>query len=104
VINLTILAMKGLIMKRIVQTLLVTTFVVLTSATFGYAEYSATGVSDFPFFHLGCLIVGGLITISLKHKFHKIYLSEAIGSYALYTILVALFTTPAVDTIRSLVG
>jgi hypothetical protein len=91
-------------MKRIIQTLLLTTFVVLTSATFGYAEYSATGVSDFPFFHLGCLVVGGLITISLKHKYTKIYLSEAIGSFALYTILVSMFTTPVVDTIRMLVA
>jgi hypothetical protein len=91
-------------MKKILQTVLLTIFVVLTSATFGYAEHSATGVSNFPFFHLGCLIVGGLITISLKHKYDKIFLSEAIGSFALYTILVAMFTNPVVDTIRLLVG
>lgn len=91
-------------MKKIIQTFTLTVFVVLTSATFGYAEYSASGVSEFPYFHLGCLIVGGLITISLKHKYNKIYLSEAIGSFALYTIMVAVFTTPVVEVIRSMVG
>jgi hypothetical protein len=91
-------------MKRIGQTLILTVFVVLTSATFVFAEYSANVVSDFPYFHLGCLIVGGLITISLKHKYNKIYLSEAIGSFALYTILVAMFTAPVVDTIKLMVS
>jgi len=91
-------------MKRVIQTLILSVFVVLTSTTFSFAEYSATGISNFPFFQLGCLIVGGLITISLKHKYNKIYLSEAIGSFALYTILVALFTNPVVDTIKTLIS
>lgn len=91
-------------MKRILQTLIMTAFVVLATASFGYAEYIATAAGNFPYFHLGCLIVGGLIITSLKHKYSRIYLSEAIGSFALYTILVALFTAPVVDALKALVS
>jgi len=91
-------------MKKTLSTMLIAGFVVLTTATFGYAEYAATGASNFPYFHLGCLIVGGLIIISLKHKYEKMYLSEAIGSFALYTVLIVLFTSPVIDSIRTIVS
>jgi hypothetical protein len=91
-------------MKKIMQTLLLTTFVILTTASFSYAEYAAAGGTNFPYFHLGCLIVGGLIILSLKNRYPRLYLSEAIGSFALYTVLVALFTSPVVDALKTLVG
>ena len=91
-------------MKRITQTLLTAAFVVFATASFSYAEFITTDKSNFPYFHLGCLIVGGLIIISLKHKYSKIYLSEAVGSFALYTILVAIFTAPVIDTLKSFVS
>ena len=91
-------------MKRIIQTAILVAFVVLATASFGYAELTATGAEGFPYFHLGCLIIGGLIIISLKHKYARIYLSEAVGSFALYTILVALFTSPVVDALRAFVS
>ncbi len=91
-------------MKKKLQTLMVSVFVVLTTATFGYAEFSATGVSNFPYFQLGCLIVGGMTIISLKHKYEKMYTNEAVGAFALYTVLVALFTNPVIDAIKNLVG
>jgi hypothetical protein len=91
-------------MKKIIQTLLLTTFVILVTASFSYAEYAAVGGGNFPYFHLGCLIIGGLIILSLKNRYPKLYLSEAIGSFALYTVLVALFTSPVVDALKTLVG
>ncbi len=91
-------------MKKIIQALLLTTFIILVTASFSYAEYAATGGGNFPYFHLGCLIVGGLIILSLKNRYPRLYLSEAIGSFALYTVLVALFTSPVVDTLKALVG
>ena len=91
-------------MKRILQTLVMAAFVVLVTASFGYAEYVATSVANFPYFHLGCLIVGGMIIVSLKHKYSKLYLSEAVGSFALYAILVALFTSPVVNALRAIVS
>jgi hypothetical protein len=91
-------------MKKMIQTFLLVVFVILTTASFSFAQFSAAGSDDFPFFHLGCLIVGGLIIISLKQKYTKIYLSEAIASFALYAVLVALFTTPVVDGLKTLIS
>jgi len=91
-------------MKKTLSTLIVAVFVVLATATFAVAEYSATGASNFPYFHLGALIVGGMIIISLRHKYDKLYMSEAMGAFALYTVLIALFTSPVVELIRSTVG
>lgn len=91
-------------MKKIIQTSLLTAFVVLVTASFSYAEFSVTGDSNFPFFHLGCLVIGGLIIISLKRKYSKLYMSEAIGSFALYTLMVSIFTAPVVDALKSLIN
>jgi hypothetical protein len=92
------------VMKKTLQTILLATFVLFTTASFCYAEFTVTGDSTFPFFHLGCLIIGGLIIVSLKKKYAKLYLSEAIGSFALYTVLVALFTTPVVDALKTFIN
>ncbi len=70
-------------MKKTLAGLILSIFVVLTTASFGFAEYAATGSSNFPYFRLGCLVIGGMIIISLKQKYDKIYLSEAVGSFAL---------------------
>ena len=91
-------------MRRTLQTLIMAAFVVLATASFGYAEYVATNAANFPYFHLGCLIIGGMIITSLKHKYSRLYLSEAIGSFALYAVLVALFTAPVVNALKTLVS
>ena len=91
-------------MTRILQTMILAAFVVLATASFGYAEYVATNAANFPYFHLGCLIVGGMIITSLKHKYSKLYLSEAVGSFALYAVLVALFTAPVVNALKTIVS
>jgi hypothetical protein len=91
-------------MKKTAKTLMVSVFVVLATATFSFAEFAAAGVGSFPYFQLGCLIVGGMTIISLKHKYEKMYTNEAIGAFALYTVMVALFTNPVIDAIKGLVG
>ena len=91
-------------MKKTLGTMAVTAAVVLLTATFSFAEYAMAGVGNFPYFQLGCLIVGGLVIISLKNKYAKMYTSETVGAFALYTILIALFTNPVIDAIRSMVG
>jgi FtsH-binding integral membrane protein len=91
------------IMKKFLSTLFVALGVVLLTATFGFAEFTATGASNFPYFQLGCLVVGGLIIISLKHKYQGMYAGEAVGAFALYTVFVALFTSPVIDAIKVIV-
>ena len=87
-------------MKKTLSTLILAGIVVLITGTFCFAEYAAAGVENFPYFHLGCLIVGGMIIVSLKQKYEKIYLGEAAGSFAMYAVLVALFTAPVAEGLR----
>ena len=89
-------------MKKTLSTLIVTVFVVLITATFSFAEYMAAGADNFPYFHPGALIIGGLTIVSLKQKYQKLYTSEAVGSFAMYAVLVALFTSPVAELIRNL--
>jgi FtsH-binding integral membrane protein len=91
-------------MKKTLKTLALALFVVLGTATFGFAEYAVSGVSEFPYFQLGCLIVGGMTVISLKQKYPRFYAGELMGVFAMYTLLVALFTAPVFNAIKTLVS
>jgi FtsH-binding integral membrane protein len=91
-------------MKKTLGTIIVTAAVILLTATFSFAEYAAAGATNFPFFQLGCLIIGGLILVSLKRKYEKMYVGEVVGIFALYTILMALFTNPVIETVKVIVS
>ena len=91
-------------MKKSLGTIIVTAAVILLTATFSFAEYAAAGATNFPFFQLGCLIIGGLILVSLKRKYEKMYIGEVVGIFALYTILMALFTNPVIETVKVIVS
>ena len=91
-------------MKKTLATTIVTAAVILLTATFSFAEYAAAGTSNFPYFQLGCLIVGGLIMVSLKRKYEKMYIGEVVGIFALYTILMALFTNPVIEAVKTIVS
>jgi hypothetical protein len=90
-------------MKKTLRTIAVAAAVILLTAIFGFAEYAATGATNFPYFQLGCLIVGGLILITLKKKYEKMYIAEMVGAFALYTILMALFTNPVIEAVKNMV-
>jgi len=90
-------------MKKTLGTMMVAAAVVLLTATFCFAEYAATGAANFPYFQLGCLIVGGLILVSLKRKYEKMYAGEVVGAFALYAILMALFTNPVIEMVKTIV-
>lgn len=92
------------IMKSVLQTAILAGFMILITASFSFAQASAGSSTAFPFFHLGCLIIGGLIILSLRRKFEKLYLSESIGAFALYTFLVALFTAPVADALKNMIN
>lgn len=90
-------------MKKL-TTLLTIVAITLMTGTFAFAQSVATGVGAFPYFQLGCLIMGGFILVSLKQKYNKIFAAEAVGVFALYTIMVSLFTNPVIDAIKTLVS
>ena len=91
-------------MKKTLATTIVAVAVVLLTATFSFAEYATAGVTNFPFFQLGCLILGGLIMVSLKRKYEKMYVSEVVGVFALYTLLMTLFTSPVIEVVKNVVS
>ena len=91
-------------MKKTLGTMIVAATVILLTATFSFAEFAAAGVTNFPYFQLGCLIIGGLIMVSLKRKYDKMYVGEVVTIFALYTILMALFTNPVIETVKTLVS
>jgi FtsH-binding integral membrane protein len=91
-------------MKKTLGTIIVAAAVILLTATFSFAEYAAAGVTNFPFFQLGCLIIGGLIIVSLKRKYDKMYVGEVVTIFALYTILMALFTSPVIEAVKTIVS
>jgi FtsH-binding integral membrane protein len=82
---------------------MVAAVVVLLTATFGFAEYAAAGEASFPYFQLGCLVIGGLMLVQLKRKYNKMYTTEAVGAFALYTLLMALFTNPVIEMVKTIV-
>ena len=90
-------------MKKTLGTMIVAAAVVLLTATFGFAEFAATGAANFPYFQLGLLVLGGLLLLQLKRKYNKMYATEAVGVFALYTILMALFTNPVIDLVKIIV-
>jgi hypothetical protein len=61
-------------------------------------------MNNFPFAHLLALIIGGIILFILKRKYPKIRIIELIIIFILYVILVGLFTVPAQDFLRKLIG
>ena len=91
-------------MKKTFGTMMVAAAVVLLTATFSFAEFAVAGVGSFPYFQLGCLIIGGLIITSLKMKYEKMYVGEAVSAFAVYTLLMALFTSPVVEAVKTLVS
>jgi len=91
-------------MKKTLATILLVGFVIIMTGGFSFAEYAMGGGENFPYFQLGCLIIGGLIMISLKHKFQKIYATEVAGAFALYTLYIALFTSPVIEAVKTWVN
>jgi hypothetical protein len=78
-------------------------FALVTIASFVYMEFVTSPEGRFPFFHLGCLSVGGLVIVSLKRRYDKIYISEAVGAFALFAILLSLFTVPVAEALQNLI-
>lgn len=78
-------------------------FIAMSATAFAYVQYTSAILEGFPYFHLGCIIVGGVMLISLKNKYSRIYLTEAIGAFALFTITVSLSTPPVMEMIAWLI-
>lgn len=87
-------------MKKL-GTLFVAFAVVLLTGTFAVAQVTAAPEA-FPFFQLGCLLVAGLLIVGLKQKYREMLVAEAVGVFALFTVLVSLFTEPVFLAIKAI--
>ena len=91
-------------MKKTLGTIVTGLAIVGMTAGAAIAGSVLTDNSVFPYFQFGCLVLGGLIITSLKAKYSKIYMGEAIGSFTMYAVLVALFTNPVIDAVKTLLS
>ena len=41
--------------------------------------------------------------MAMKRKYEKMYLTEMVGAFALYTLLMALFTNPVIEAVKNIV-
>lgn len=94
---------KALPAEKAIEAWIVAGFVLVTIASFTYMEFVTSPEGYFPYFHLGCLSIGGLVIVSLKRRYDKIYISEAVGAFALFAILLSLFTAPVAEALRNLI-
>ena len=90
-------------MRDAFETWVVAGFSVVTTASFTYMEFITSAEGNFPFFHLGSLLVAGLVVVSLKNRYKKIYISEAVGAFALFAILMSIFTAPVAEALWNLI-
>ncbi|NLN59960.1 MAG: hypothetical protein GX147_04500 [Deltaproteobacteria bacterium] len=90
-------------MGKAVESWVVAIFNLVITASFSYMEFITCEEGQFPFFHLGCLSVGSLVIVSLKRRYDKIYISEAIGAFALFAILLSLFTAPVTEALLNFI-
>lgn len=78
--------------------------ILAVTAGFAGAEYAAGTPENFPYFHLGTLIVAGLIISGLKFKYDKMTNVEVVGAMSCYALLISMFTEPVIMAIKTFVG
>lgn len=91
-------------MKRTIQTVIVASSWFSSPRPLPLRRRRRRAAGASPYFHLGCLIMGGLTIVSLKQRYPRLYMSEAVGSFALYAVLVAMFTAPVIEAVKTLVS
>ena len=74
--------------------------VVATILQFGFFGYRTVGWDAYLVAQLLALAFAGLPLISLEHRFRKIGFAGAVVAFALFTLMVALYSKPIVETLH----
>ncbi len=86
--------------KRRWQSLALAVIVIVTVLQFGYFGYRKAGGDLYLAAQLAAIAFGGLTIISLEHRYRKIGFAGAVISFTLFTLLVALYSKPVVETLQ----
>ncbi len=82
------------------QSLALLGIVVLATLQFGYFCFRAAGGDVYLVAQVVALALGGLLIISLEYRYRKIGFAGAVIAFALYTLLVALYSKPLVEALQ----
>lgn len=82
------------------QSLALAVIVVVAVLQFGYFGYRSAGGDLYLVAQLAAIVFGGLTIISLEHRYRKIGFAGAVISFALFTLLVALYSKPVVESLQ----
>jgi hypothetical protein len=82
------------------QSLALLGIVVLATLQFGYFGFRAAGGDVYLVAQVVALALGGLLLISLEQRYRKIGFAGVVIAFALYTLLVALYSKPVVEALQ----
>ena len=82
------------------QSLALLGIVVLTTLQFSYFGYRTAGGDLYLMAQVVALVFGGLLLMSLEYRYRKIGFAGAVIAFALYTLLVALYSKPVVEALQ----
>ena len=82
------------------QSLALLGIVVLTTLQFSYFGFRTAGGDWYLLAQVVALVFGGLLLMSLEYRYRKIGFAGAVIAFALYTLLVALYSKPVVGALQ----
>jgi hypothetical protein len=83
------------------QSLALLGIVIVTILQFGYFGFRTAGWDAYLVAQLVAVALGGLTLISLEHRYRKIGFTGAVISFALFTLMIALYSKPVVETLQN---
>ena len=82
------------------QSLALLVIVFLTTLQFSYFGFRVAGGDLYLMAQVAALAIGGLLLVSLEHRYRKIGFAGAVIAFALYTLLVTLYSKPVVGALQ----
>ena len=82
------------------QSLALLVIVFLTTLQFSYFGFRTAGGDWHLMAQVAALVFGGLLLMSLEYRYRKIGFTGAVIAFALYTLLVAMYSKPVVEALQ----
>jgi len=82
------------------QSVALLVIVVLTTLQFTYFSFRTAGGDLYLMAQVAALVFGGLLLVSLEYRYREIGFAGAVIAFALYTLLVTLYSKPVVVALQ----